>query len=66
MATETRQITPTQDVRIQKAKAVTAAQLQSAKELTYEFFGHDNPQMVVAVLQALATNYAATVAASKD
>lgn len=61
---ENQALNATQKVRIEKAKAVTAEQLRIAMEMA-KAPGLGQP-FVAPILQALATNYAATVAASKD
>jgi hypothetical protein len=59
--------TPTQSVRLAKAAAVTKELVQYAKLIRdTEFAGHSSDLLLPSLIQALATNYAAQVAAVKD
>jgi hypothetical protein len=49
--------------RIVAADEITAEQLVRAKELYERHFGGDNPPVMAAIIQALATNYLAVVLA---
>lgn len=69
MAIEERELTGNQALRIAKAKAVTAAQLEVASSLVLEQFPHLNDeqsaQLTGAVVQAMASNYLAETLHSK-
>jgi hypothetical protein len=69
MPLATKPITPTQEARLDKAVSVTAKQIEIAKELVNQAFpGGDarqfSPDLLAAVVQALATNYLAQVTAA--
>jgi hypothetical protein len=58
---------PTQSLRLAKAAAVTKELVQYAKLIRdTELSGNSSDLLLPAIIQALATNYAAQVAAVKD
>ena len=51
--------------QIEAAKTITAAQLHAAKDLhAAHFSGNVNPEILAAIIQALATNHAVIAASS--
>lgn len=55
---------PVVAARAGAALTVTEAQIRQAKDLAQKYFSTDKSEVVTAILQALATNYAANVISS--
>jgi hypothetical protein len=64
MAIQSRDLTSTQVARLEKARAVTEAQISMAIEIA-GMHGEAGLNVLGAIIQALATNYAASADAAK-
>ena len=59
-------LTAHETTQLDKAKQITAAQVQAAKEIhLIHFRGNDNPEVLAAIIQAVATTFAAVAANSR-
>jgi len=66
MALKLQQVDGEQQQYIERAAAVTDAQIRIAKDLAEKYFNYErDPNAVNAIIQALATNYAAEVRKAK-
>jgi hypothetical protein len=64
-------LNPAQQIRMDTAESLTVDQLNRATALLQKKFSQgdsrrDSPELLAAALQALATNYAATVVVDRD
>jgi hypothetical protein len=60
-------VSPGQAHRITKAAAVTSHMIEHAKAIHSKHFHDDSsPEILPAIIQALASNYMASIQASKD
>lgn len=65
MTIQAREITSTQTARLEKARTLTEEQIEMAYEIAGQRLGKDGrqatPELIAAIIQALATNYLATI-----
>lgn len=61
MAADPREITDTQQARLERASATTAWQINEAMELCRNLGWTATPQLLVSISQTLATNYLAEI-----